>query len=146
MDISTHPPPDPHEAAYAGVIAAARRRAFAWGVHDCCTFAADCVHALTGRDALLELPAWRTRDEAQALIAALGGLRQAVTGVLGVEPAAPGYAATGDVVLAVDPFDPEAREILAVAHGGELLAPGARGLSVLPRSAALCCWKVPPRG
>lgn len=146
MDIDTRPPPDPRAAAYAGVIAAARRRAFAWGVHDCCTFAADCVHALTGRDALLALPAWRTQDEAQALIASLGGLRQAVTGALGVAPVEPGFAATGDVVLAVDPFDLQRREILAVAHGGELLAPGARGLAVLPRDAALCCWKVAAHG
>lgn len=146
MEVDTRPPPDPREAAYAGLITAARRRAFAWGVHDCCTFAADCVHLRTGRNVLRGFAAWRTQDEAQALIARLGGLRQAVTAALGAEPVEPGFAGTGDIVLAVDPFDPAAREILAVAHGGELLAPGLRGLSVLPRSAALCAWKVPSHG
>lgn len=142
MDIDALPvTASEREAAYAGVIAAARRRPFAYGVHDCCTFAADCLHARTGFDALLALPAWRSQDEALALIAGMGGLRSAVTQALQSEPLEPGFASTGDIVLAIDPHDASAREILAVAHGAELLAPAARGLAVLPRSAALCCWK-----
>lgn len=50
---------------------------FAWGVNDCCTFAADWVRELTGQDTMAALRA-STARQASRSIAALGGLDAAV--------------------------------------------------------------------
>ena len=50
---------------------------FAWGVNDCCTFAAGWVRELTGQDTMANLLA-STARQASRSIAALGGLEVAV--------------------------------------------------------------------
>lgn len=140
MDIDTNPPPDPREQAYAQVIALALLREFRWGSHDCVTFAAECVEARTGRNPMAGLE-WPDASTAARMLRQIGGLRAAVTSRLG-EPGAPGYARTGDVALCTDPNDATGREMLAVCHGGVLLAPSAKGLAVLPLAAARCAWRV----
>ena len=50
---------------------------FAWGVNDCCTFAAGWVRELTGQDTMANLRA-STARQASRSIAALGGLELAV--------------------------------------------------------------------
>ena len=140
MDIDSVPTAAPAwQGAFEAAIAGARRRAFAWGAHDCCTFAAACWQARTGVDGLAGL-SWASEDEAQALLSSLGGLRAAVTARLGV-PVAPLLAAYGDLVLAVDPHDPQQRQALAVCMGAFHTMPGMRGLSVLPLQSAVCAWK-----
>ena len=140
MDISTHPSPvAAWLPAFEALVAAAMRRPFEWGVHDCCTFAAACWQARTGQ-AVLGALQWQSEAEAQALLAELGGLRAAVAGLLG-EPGPALLCAQGDVVLAVDPNNPAGAELLCVCLGPHLVAPGARGLMVLQLADGLCCWK-----
>ena len=140
MEIDTNPEPDARETSYVAVLIDAARRPFAWGTHDCATFAAACVFARTGVDKLGEL-SWSTAFEAASLIESMGGLRAAATSLLG-EPVEPGFACTGDVVLAIDPNDDDERELLTVAHGTVLLAPAESGLSYIAFDAGICCWRI----
>lgn len=116
---------------------------FAWGVHDCCLFAADAVLATTGRD--LAAP-WRgTYSDAAAayrLVRYLGGL-PAIADMAG--PRVPPLAAqVGDVGLVVDISLTGERELLAVCAGANWLCPTARGLGAMPLSAARLAWRVAP--
>lgn len=134
----------------AAVIADAERRPFAWGRHDCCTWAADVVLAITMQDPLADLRGrWSTADEAAALLAELGGLQQAVTDRLGQPMPYPALVQRGDVVMVA--ADPAAtggmRHALAVCGGHVLLGPGLRGLARVPMfgdgpSPALVAWRV----
>lgn len=140
MDMDDSPASAPEwQGALEAVIAAARRKAFSWGTHDCCTFAGACWKARTGVDGLAGL-SWASESEAADLVASLGGLRAAVASRLG-QPVEPLLAAYGDLVLAVDPHDPQERQALAVCMGAFHTMPGVRGLSVLPLQSALCAWK-----
>lgn len=144
MDISLIPSEhDPRDLAWADFLATAARRHFKWGTWDCVTFAAAGVRARTGMDHLTPLGLqWADAREASRLLVSRGGLRAAVTAVLGL-PLGPLLAQTGDVVLAVDPHDPDERELLALCNGPHLVAAGRDGLTVLPLSAGRCCWSVP---
>ena len=115
-----------------------QRRPFEWGAHDCCLWAADAVHAITGQDFAEGLRGtYATAAEAARMLAQAGGVRALSTHALG-EPVGPLMAAVGDVVL----FEQDGRELLAVCNGGTALAVAGQGLEPLPMSAALAVWKV----
>ena len=140
MDIDHQPAaPAAWLQAFEAELAAAARRPFVWGEHDCVIFAARCWLARTGVDALAGFT-WADEAQATALLEQLGGLRAAVTGRLG-EPVAPLLATMGDVVLVQDPHAEQPRELLAVCVGANLVAPGPRGRQVLQLEHGLCCWK-----
>ncbi|ATC34113.1 hypothetical protein CA606_18235 [Caulobacter vibrioides] len=117
-------------------VASHMRTPFAWGEHDCVTFAAGAVQALTGEDPLAVYRGqWRSAAEATRLIASLGGLEAAVGAVL--TPVAPGHAQRGDVA---GWRDLEGRLQLAIVEGDTLVGPGERGQERLPRSAMVLAW------
>jgi len=111
---------------------------FLWGVHDCCTFAADSVLALTGADPMRRLRGvYGGALSAAELLEQLGGLSAAVSDALG-SPLPPALAGVGDVLLVRN----EGRDILAVCNGTTALAPGPRGLAVLAAPQVLAAWGV----
>jgi hypothetical protein len=121
-------------------IAAARRRRFAYGTHDCATFAAGAVAAVTGDD-----PASRNGLRYSTL---RGGrtalLRRGFADPIALArrefpeiPAA--FAREGDLAVVETPEGPA----LAVVGGAVLFAPRAPGgLGVLPLTAAITAFKV----
>jgi len=119
----------------AAYIDATRSLVFAWGMHDCCTFAAGSVLAITGR--MVPLPAWSGRRDAVATLRSLGGLPAATTAQLGAMRA-PAHAQRGDVVL----LRQRGRSLLGVCLGHVWAAPGAAGPAFGPLGAALGAWKV----
>lgn len=121
------------------LLADRRRAAFTWGVHDCCLFAADVVHALVGVDPALALRRTYTNErQALRVVLALGGLEGIATRVLGAPLRAPLLACVGDVGLVRD----GARELLAVCTGETWTVPAARGLGVLPLTNVRVAWRV----
>lgn len=118
-------------------IEAARATPFAWGRHDCCLFAADCVLALTGVD---HAAAWRgTYTDAvgaQRVLMRQGGLR-GLAGRAGA-PIAPLAARVGDVGIVTH----AGRELLAVCAGEVWVCPGLTGLAAQPLDAALAAWRI----
>lgn len=57
-------------------------RRFQWGVHDCCTFAAQWIERLTGRNPMADIPIYASDAEAEDFIAGAGGLVELWSGVL----------------------------------------------------------------
>lgn len=129
--------PDWPERLHA-VVTGAAVHPFCYGVHDCCTFAADVVEALTGRDPLAGLRhGYATATGAARLIQALGGLQTAVTARLG-KPADPAFATVGDILMVLQ----AGREMLSVCNGDTMLAPGRDRLEVLPVGQVLAVWRI----
>lgn len=127
----------------AALVDARLQQPFAWGSNDCCAFAGDAVLQITGTDVLAGLRGmWRTRKDAARVLRNLGGMRAAVSSVLGrsVDPA---FARRGDVVL-IDTGSHErlSRSILAVSLGGRCVAPTAKGLKTIPPDFVATAWRV----
>lgn len=120
------------------VITGAAATPFAYGTHDCCTFAADVVEALTGRDPLAGLRhGYATVTGAARLIQSLGGLQAAVTARLG-PPADAAFCTVGDILLVMQ----EGREMMAVCNGDTMLAPGLQHLEVLQVGQVMAAWRI----
>ena len=114
---------------------------FAWGVFDCCLFAADAVRVITGFDGAASLRGrYSTEAEAVALLAAEdGGLYGYVCNVLGAEK--PALAAQrGDVVMLAETDIRMAA--LGICLGARAAFTGPRGLSMIPLDQCVCSWMV----
>ena len=109
---------------------------FAWGEHDCATFAAAVVAELRGA-APVE-PTWRTAEQAEAELHARGGLLAAITALLG-PPYNPQLEqpVDGDVVLVrASDF-----EMAAVWAGKSPIGVASRGLVRLSAHRAAAGWR-----
>lgn len=125
-------------ARFDALVAQRLRTPFAWGSHDCCLWAADCVQATTGHDPAADLRgSYTTALGAARVLASIGGL--AAAGARGGPPIPPLAAAVGDVGL----VQHGGRELLAVCAGEVWLAPALPGLAALPLAAATLAWRVP---
>ena len=124
----------------AAHLHAARARPFCWGTHDCCTFAADAVHAITGWDYMASLRArYFSGLQAARVLREGGGLRQMVSDRMGPMVRAT-HATRGDVVV----FDTQRNgEALGICVGAQFAAPAAWGLCLFDMNVALAAWKVP---
>jgi hypothetical protein len=116
-------------------IEAHEGRAFAWGVDDCCLFAArvyDAMHDTHHAEAL----AARYHDEASALeyIETQGGIGPAVCEYLGeMRRTRP---MRGDVVL----VENAGREMLGICTGRAVAALGPDGPVTLPKASVMGVW------
>lgn len=125
----------------ADAVEAARHRPFAWGAHDCATWAFDVRAALTGRPSAAE--AWRGRYKTEIgairMVRRLGydDLRGMMHGLLGGPLANPRLAQRGDIVISTDQFP-----AIAVVIGAQAVFPGETGLMALPIRSAEIGWRV----
>lgn len=123
----------------AGYVGAHVSTPFAWGSHDCVTFAAGAVEAVTlSRPSM---PQWSNARDALRELRTVGGLVAAVESTGFLELARPALARRGDVVLIEGP-PVVRRPFLAVCLGHAWAAPGSRGLVYGPLIAASRGWKV----
>ena len=119
---------------------------FAWGIRDCCLWAADAVHAVTRRDLASDVRGayWSARQAAR-LVRDRGGMEAMVTERMG-QPIDVSEAIDGDVCL----LAPEAHEpipglgALGILWRGSILAQGDRGLSVMRTTCAHIWWGANP--
>ena len=120
------------------LFAARRSVPFAWGSNDCCLFAADCAHAITGVDHAEGWRGYAGELQAARVLQENGGLR----GLLDARCPrldSPRLAQRGDVVLATGD---DGREVLAVVAGAFALCPGPQGLVALRQPRWLLAWGV----
>lgn len=119
------------------LVSARLAEPFAWGRHDCCTWAADAVLATTGVDHAADLRGtYSTAAEAVRVLDGLGGIE--AVGARAGEPIAPLLAAEGDIGL----IGVDGRDMLAVCCGPGWLAPGALGMALHQLDAARLAWRV----
>lgn len=116
------------------VIQAAIERPFSWGTHDCITFAADCVDAVTGSDPLNGLRgAWCGQFSALRRVARMGGMRAVVASALGPE-IAPAMATVGDIGMLQN-------GAAVVCNGAQWLGLGELGLMRMGRECVAHAWR-----
>lgn len=116
----------------------ARAATFAWGVHDCCLWAADVVKALTGVDHAADLRGTYSDEAgARARIEALGGLEAFVGSRLGA-PIALGHVWRGDVVL----HRVDGVEYLGICDGRWTFFVAPRGLLPVRTQGCVLAWRV----
>jgi len=108
------------ETRLAAYLDPLRLRAFAWGQHDCCTFAAGAVEAMTGVDPMPEF-----RGHYSTLRGSVRALRSVGRGDLAstldakFEAVAASLAQRGDIVMSSG--------LLGVCFGAFLIAVGREG-------------------
>lgn len=121
------------------LIEARRDTPFAWGEHDCCSFAADAILEMAGTDPIADLRSdWDDEVSALRLLKEHGGIETLATERLG-PPIDPAFAQRGDVVLHML----TGREALGVCVGDRFVAVAdARGVEFAPMSHAVRAWRV----
>lgn len=111
---------------------------FAWGTHDCFTFAADCVQAMTGEDKMAKYRGgYKTELGANKKLKRMGGVEAAISSVLG-EPIDPVFAKRGDVVY----FNGLLGDTAGICVGSKIAAPATAGVGFIPMSQAVKAWSV----
>lgn len=126
------------QSRLATVMREAQARPFAWGTHDCVTFAAACVQAVTGRDAIADVRTqWADERAALRMLADGGGLLELVQGRLGEQLASPALAQPGDVGLCLQ----DGRPGLCVCGGVNWHMPAEQGLATLDSTQVLRAWR-----
>jgi hypothetical protein len=132
---------DDWDTRLEAVIAAADKP-FAWGDHDCCTFAASCVEAVTGRQLWVKsAPSYRTAAGAKKALKKVGfdDLPSALDGVLGErKPVA--MAQRGDVVL-IDGADAPGCAVVDLS-GEWAVGPSPDGVVRVRLAEAVAAWSV----
>jgi hypothetical protein len=125
----------------AAFIEARRDDAFAWGLQDCFTLAADAALELTGEDPAAAVRGeYVTEEEAEAIVGS-AGLEAWVAATMAAWGAAecdPAFAQRGDMV-----FVAVGNQRMCGVHLGSTVAvPGLERLQFLPASRVLRAWVV----
>lgn len=117
-------------------IEESRTRPFAWGVFDCCLFAADVADTVSGSTFRAQL-ASKYSDETTALayIASFGTLEAAVSSWLG-DSKAPNFAGPGDIVIANLDNGPT----VGVCLGTKCAFASLKSPLYTDRSVIVACW------
>lgn len=125
----------------AELVAARVAMPFAWGTHDCCTFAADVALAITGADPFAQHRGRYATEAGADGVVGPAGLTQFVEGLMrdfGCDEIPVATAQRGDWALVIVGNMP----LVGVVLGGQVAAPGARGLAFLPFRRAERAWGV----
>ena len=123
--------------ALNAAVSTARARPFHWRAHNCATFAADCVQAMTG--AALHACFAELMKSGRRAIANAERLEEHADAILGFERRIPvALAQRGDVVIVRTALPPA----LAVCMGVSAAAVGPTGLAFVPMGAATCAWRI----
>lgn len=119
-----------------------RNEPFTWGAHDCATFAADGVVALTGADPLAGLRgAWASEEEANEVIAQGGGLEALLASQMAAAEMPeidPRLAQRGDVVL----LEVGNQLVVGIVAGTTVAVTGVARLQFVPRRLIRRAWVV----
>jgi hypothetical protein len=114
-----------------------RETPFRWGTNDCVTLVADWILEATGEDLIADLRGWHDATSAMKLLAAEGGIREAIGKRLG-EEIDWRIAQRGDIVL----FQAFGRLGPAICVGPHAVVSAEHGAIMLPIDRALCAWRV----
>lgn len=120
-------------------VESARSAPFEWGRHDCCTFAADCVQAMTGVDLMEKFRGrYRSAQGAAKVVARAGHPSLADAWSAALPEIAPMQAGRGDVVM----FESVEGLAVGVVTGCQAVAAGPDGLAWIAMELWLKAWRV----
>lgn len=125
------------ESRLSALVTQAHTRPFAWGSHDCCLWAADCVLAQTGIDHGEGIRGtYADAREAIAMLDSMGGL-DGVGSLFGsrIPPLSVMHGDVG-VVRCGD------RDLMGLCNGDHWLVTGTNGLLLVPLGDASMAWRV----
>ena len=114
---------------------------FKWGTFDCCLFAANAVHAMTGKDFAEPFRGKYTTEKgaAKALIKyGNGDIKSTLNAIFG--PLKPRLNAGRDDLVLVET---DTGDALGVVASGKIWVATLNGLATMPLNRALGCWSVP---
>jgi hypothetical protein len=123
-------------------IEARRALPFRWGeidgAHDCCTFVAACVDAMTDSNLVAALRAeYHDQASANEYIARCGGLEAAISSHLGrTKPVA--FMKRGDVAI----VEVGGIRFAGICIGPHVVSAGPEGLGMNPATCALTVWGI----
>jgi hypothetical protein len=124
-----------------GAIDGAREEQFEYGVMDCATFVANCVHAMTGTDPMKDLRGqYHSAQEALAACAAMGHAQPVDYLASLFKEIEPAMAQTGDIAMVTS--DIPDWPAMGVFSGPRIMVMRPDGLGSLPRTDALRAFKV----
>ena len=136
-------------------LAERREQPFIWGRHDCCLFASDAIHAMTGTDVAADFPPYDTALGARKALKEYAGassvaeLADWIAELYGIREIPPSFAQRGDVVLlnrdrlGGELPTPAGQTLGIVAlDGEEIWAPGEFRLVSVPLEVAERAWRI----
>lgn len=133
---------DDWQSRLSAAAAAGRAAEFRWGAHDCVTFAADCVLAMTGFDPLSDYRGDYDSEIGAGRILLERGhetLADAITEQLGAPLENVRMMGRGDVAL----VEHDGTRAAGVCLGHVVAVPAkTRGLAFLPRDHATAGWRI----
>jgi hypothetical protein len=125
-------------ALFNAYIEERRATPFAWGVHDCCMFAAGGVQAVRGLDLARGFRGYRTARGAAAKLKPYGGDPANLPAALGVLPIGVSLARRADIVC--HPFD--GQNALGLCCGPSSAFAGQTGLVFVDTLACEAAWRI----
>jgi hypothetical protein len=131
---------DGWESRLAAAVEAARSRPYSLGEHDCVRFACSAVEALTGADRWPEVPPYRTREEAMAVLARYGRtFEDAFSAFFGCAQVRPALARRGDVLSLMTE---DGEKHLGVCLGARTACLEERGLRFIRTLDCTGAWRI----
>lgn len=120
---------DDWQAQLRDYLRSIAREPFFIGKHDCATFTAAAVKAMTGRDYMRGLRGYRTVSEGLRKVQAVTGHADHIAYVASIfDEVAPSFAQVGDIAV-VEGIGGDA---LGIVQGAHVYTIGATGLGVVP--------------
>lgn len=122
-------------------LATVTREPFEWGTHDCVTFCADCIKAITGDDPIQGIRGtWSTQRTAFKAMMEYGGTvdLSELCEKVGLTKIEVGRAQRGDIVVCRGEFG----DYLSVVVGHTAVGPATDGLRHTPLKFATSAFRV----
>ena len=121
-----------------------RDEVFAWGVHDCASFAIDAIEVMTGKR-VFPAHSWKTKEDAEATLGELGGIERAITRcaeAFGMQEKDVMRANRGDLCIAPLGRAGEIGAGIVGLDGQFILSAAPRGIAAVPLATALRVFEV----
>jgi len=126
------------QARLTDYLRSVARQGFAYGRHDCCTFTAGCVAAMTGVDPMRGFRGYRTLAAGLRRADARGHVDHIAFVATRFEECPPSFAQAGDIAVVAGATFPS----LGIVQGARIHVIGPHGIGTVPLDAATRAFRV----
>lgn len=114
------------------------RLGFEYGRHDCCTFTAGCVEAMTGKDPMRGFRGYRNLEQGMKKLGGKGFPDHVAAVASLFEECPPAFAQPGDIAV----VDGERFPSLGIVQGSKIYVLGQHGIGAADLTAAKRAFRV----